>query len=154
MSLKLDTNQRNILSITIINIYPFMYKLKNLRNLIKRNFLMPRYRKRQTLVTDKNVKPANYSSEWKIEIKKKHFCPIDLTAECIACNHRGWNRYRSFVLVLSWQAAHLCLRSLLAAGLTQPPLLSRFCLGLDFKVEQILKGSLDSTHGRESLLEV
>ena len=93
---------------------------------------MSRYRERQTLVTDKNVKPANYSSEWKIEIKKKHFCPINLTAECIACNHRGWNRYRSFVLVLSWQAAHLCLRSLLAAGLTQPPLLSRFGLGLDF----------------------
>ena len=27
------------------------------------SFLMSRYRKRQTLVTDKNVKPANYSSE-------------------------------------------------------------------------------------------
>ena len=35
----------------------------------------------------------------KIEIKK-HFCPINLTAECIGCNHRGWYRYRSFVLVL------------------------------------------------------
>ena len=56
MSLKLDTNQRNILSITIINIYPFMYKLKNLRNLIKRNFLMSRYRERQTLVNKLQTK--------------------------------------------------------------------------------------------------